>query len=131
MRRVARQATLVGLDRSVLEDKRSHGVGVALGADCELTCGSPYLVAHLRPVGIVAVAALDQSGVDAVTIWPRELSLLRCMASIAEVGLLLHQQEVDVRRLVGTVTRRATDAIGQMRRLGKILRLQAGLVALG
>lgn len=130
MGRVAVQATVLGLHRSVLEDEWTHGVGVALGADRELAgCGS-HLVAHLRPMWIVAVAALDESGVNAVAVGPREFRLLGGMASIAQFRLLFHQQEVNVGRFVRTVTRRATDAVRQVRRLGKVLRLQAGLVAL-
>src|ERR1035438_6243322 len=131
MRSVAVETTLLGLYRSVLEHEWPHGVGVALGADCELPRRGPHLVAHLRPMRIVAVAALDESGIDAVSVGPREFSLLGGMAAKAQLRLLLHQQEVSVLRIVRTVTRRATDTICQVCGLGKILRLQAGLVALG
>ena len=125
MRRVARQATFVGFYRSVLEDEWTHGVGVALGAYRELASCCSHLVAHLRPVWVVAIAALDESGVNTVSVGPREFSFLGGMASIAQFRLLFHQQEVNVGRFVRTVTRRATDAVRQVRRLGKVLRLQA------
>ena len=131
MRRVAVQTTVFCLHRSVLEDEWPHAVSVALGADRELSGCGPHLVAHLRPVWVVAVTALDESGIYAVPVRPGELRLLCRMTSIAKVGLLLHQQEVHVRRLVRTVTRRTTHAVSQMCGFGKVLRLQAGLVALG
>ena len=103
MRRVAGQAALVGLYGSVFENERTHGVGVALGADRELPGRGTHLVTHLCPVRIVTVAALDEPDIDAVTIGSRELGLLGCMASIAQAGLRLHQQEIDVSGIVGTV----------------------------
>ena len=101
---MTRHATLVGLHRSVLEDERSHGVGVTLDADSKLTCGGPHLVSSLRAVRIMAVAALHESRIDAVAERPRELSLLRGMASEAQVGLLLHQHEIHVVGFVRAVT---------------------------
>ena len=130
MRRVAREATLVGLHRRVLEDERAHGVGVALGADRKLSGSRPHLVTCLRPMRIVAVAALDQSRIDAMAVRPGKFGFLRAMASIAELGLRFHQQEVNVLGAVGTMTVGATDAACQMLRLGEVLRLQTGLVTL-
>ena len=80
---------------------------------------------------IVAVAALNESGIDTVPIRPRELGLLRGMARVTQAGLRFHQQEIDIRGIVRTMACGATDPVCQMGRLGKILRLQAGLVALG
>ena len=88
----------------MLEDKRPHGVGVTLGAHRELTGGRTHLVTGLRSVRIVTVAALDQADIDAMAIGPGELGLLRGVASVAQLGLRLHQQEVDVVGAVGTVT---------------------------
>ena len=64
-------------------------------------------------------------------IGPRELGLLRGMAAEAQLGLRLHQHEIHVGGFVRTVTRSAADAVGQVRGLGEILRLQARLVTLG
>src|ERR1039457_823494 len=53
------------------------------------------------------------------------------MAAEAELGLRLHEHEIHVGGFVRAVARSATDAARQVSGLGKILRLQAGLVALG
>ena len=83
MRRVTPQAAFIGLHRSVLENERPHGIGVTLGADRELTGGRSHLVTGLGSVRIVTVAALDQSGIDTVTIRPGELGLLCGVASVS------------------------------------------------
>ena len=131
MRRVARKTTFIGFHRSVLKNERPHRVGVALGADCELTCCGSNLMTRLSTVGIVAVAALDESDIDTMPVGPRKFCLLRGMAAVAQSSLRFHQQKIDVRRSVRAVTGRATDTIGQVFRVGKVLRFQAGLVALG
>ena len=79
----------------------------------------------------MAVAALDKSDIDAMAVRPGEFGLLRGMASVAQLSLRLHQQEVDVLGAVRAVTGGATDAIRQVFGLGEVLRFQAGLVALG
>lgn len=128
MRCVARQATLVGLHRSVFKDKRPHGVGVTLGADRELSRRCTNLVAGRRSMRIMTVAALDESHIDAMTVRPGKFGFLRGMASIAELGLRFHQHEVNVLGAVGTVTAGASDAICKVFGLGEVLRFQAGLV---
>ena len=131
MRRMTRQAALVGLHRRVFKDERTHCVGMALSADRKLTCGGTNLMSGLRAVRIMAVAALHQADVDPVTVRPGELSPLRRVAAIAQVGLRLYKHEVHVAGLVGTVARGATDAVRQVLGLGEILRLQARLVTFG
>ena len=101
VRRVARQTTFVGFHRSVLEDERPHGVGVALGADRELSGGGTHLVAGLGSVRIVAVTALHESDIDPMAVGPRELRLLRGVASKAQLGLRLLQHEIDIGGLCG------------------------------
>ena len=130
MRRVTGEATLVGLHRRVLKDEGSHGVGVALGADCKLTRRRPHLMAGLRAVGIVTVTALDETNIDAVAIGPRELRLLLRVAAIAQLGLRLDQHKVDVSRFMRAVTTGATNAVSQVFRFRKILGLKAGLMTL-
>ena len=127
---VARKTALIGFHGSVLENERPHRVRVALGANRKLTGGDPHLVTGLGTMRIVAVAALDESDVDAMPVRPREFCLLRRMAAIAQSSLRFRQQKVDVRGAVGTVTGGTTDAIRQVLRVGKILRFQTGLVAL-
>ena len=90
MRCVTRQATLVSLHRSVFEDERAHGIDVALGANRELTSGSSHLVTGLRAMRIVAVTALDESHIDAVTIRPGKFGLLRSVAPVAQFSLRLY-----------------------------------------
>ena len=50
----------------MFEYERSHRIGVALGANCELARGSAYLMTGLSPMWIVTVAALDRANIDAV-----------------------------------------------------------------
>jgi len=131
VRRVARHAAFVGLHRGVLKDERAHGVGVALGADGELSGGGANLVSSLGSVRIVAVAALNQPDIDAMAIGACELGALRGVTAIAEFRLRLDQQEIHVSRFVRAVAGGATDAVGQVFRLGEVLRLRARLMALG
>jgi len=130
VRRVARKTTFIGFHRSVLENERPHRVGVAFGADCELTCCGSNLVARLGTVGIVAVAALDESDIDTMPVGPRKFCLLCGMTAITQSSLRFRQQKIDVCRPVRAVTGRTTDTIGQVFRVGKVLRFQAGLVTL-
>ena len=130
MRRVARQARLICLYRSMLKDERPHRVSVALGADRELSGGSANLMPGLGAVRIVAVGALDQSHLDPMPVGPSELGLLRGMTAEAQILLLFHQHEVHVSGFMRAVAGSATKAIRHVLRLGEILRLQTGLVAL-
>lgn len=114
----------------MFEDERPHGVSVAFGANLELTGGSSHLVTGFGAVRIVTVAALDKSDIDAVAIGPGKFGLLRGVASVAQLSLRFHQQEVDVLGSVRTVTAGATDAIRQVFGLGEILRFRGRLVAL-
>jgi hypothetical protein len=124
------QAAFVSLHRGMFEDERPHGVSVAFGANLELTGGSSHLVTGLGAVRIVTVAALDKSDIDAVAIGPGKFGLLRGVASVAQLCLRFHQQEVDVLGSVRTVAAGATDPIRQVFGLGEILRFRGRLVAL-
>jgi hypothetical protein len=127
---VARKTAFIGFYGSVLENERPHRIRMALGTNRELTGGSSHLVAGLGAVRIVAVAALDESGVNPVPIGPRELRLLRGMAAVTQGSLRFRQQKIDIGSRVGTVTGSTADAIRQVLRVGEILRFQTGLVAL-
>jgi hypothetical protein len=129
--RVAGEAALVSLHRSVFEDERPHGVSVALGADRELTRRGTHLMTHLCPVRIMTIAALYQPAIDAMAIRPGELGSLCGVASEAQISLGFYQQKIDILGPVGAMAGSATDAIGEVLGLGKVLRLQAGLVTLG
>ena len=87
MRRVTREASLVGLHRRMFEDERPHCIGVTLGAYGELSSSGAHLVTGLGSMRVMAVAALDQSNVYAVAIWSRELRSLLRMTSVAKLGL--------------------------------------------
>ena len=130
MRRVARQAALVCLHRRMFKHERPHGVGVALRADRELTRCGANLVTGLRAMRIVAVTALDQSYLHSVPVGPVEFCFLRSMTSEAELLLRFHQHEICVSRFVRAVAGGAAEAVCHVFRLGEILRLQAGLVAI-
>jgi hypothetical protein len=128
MRRVTRQAALICLHRRVLKDEGPHGVGVALGTDCKLASRRADLMTYLRAVRVMTVAALYESNLDAMAIGTREFSLLRSMTAEAEFSLRLHQHEIHISRLVGTMAGRATDAAGKMSGLGEVLCLETRLV---
>lgn len=128
MRHMAVQATFLSLDRRVLEDERPYGVGVALGADGELTGGGAHLAAHLGPMGIMTVAALYEPDIDPMAVRPGELSPLRTVTSVAQLSLRFDEEEVDILGGVRTVTVGASDAAGEVFGVGKVLRFQAGLV---
>ena len=130
MRRVARKAAFVGFHRSVLKNERPHRVRMALRTNCKLPGGSSHLMTGLGSVRIMAVAALDESDVNTVPVRPREFRLLRGMAAVAQGSLRFRQQKIDIGRAMRTVTGRTADTIGQVFRVGKVLRFQAGLVAL-
>lgn len=131
MRRVAGKTALIGFHGSVLENERPHGVRMALGANRKLPGGRSHLVTGLGAVRIVAVAALDESDINTMPVRPREFRLLGGMAAVAQGSLRFYQKKIDLGGAVGTVTGGTADAIGQVLRVGKILRFQAGLVALG
>ena len=131
MRRVAGKTALIGLHGSVLENEWAHGVGMALGTNRKLTGSSSHLMTGPAAVRIVAVAALDESNVNPMAVRPREFRLLRGMAAVAQGSLRLYQKKIDFGGGVGTVTRSTADAVGEVLRVGKILRFQTGLVALG
>ncbi len=130
VRRVARQATFIRLYRCMLEDEGPHRIRVAFRADRKLTCRRPYLMARLRTVRIMAVTALNETNIDTMAVRPRELRLLLRVAPEAQLGLRLHQHEVNVVRFVRAVTTGTAYAVGQVFRFREILGLKAGLMTL-
>ena len=131
MRRVTRQAALIRLHRRMFEDEGPHRIGVAFGADCELSCRCANLMSGLGAMRVVTIAALNQSHLDAVPVRPSKLGLLRSVAPEAKVLLRFNQHEIHIGGFVRTMASGATDAVRHMLRLGEVLRLQAGLMALG
>src|SRR6516164_2269975 len=102
----------------MLEYKRAHGVGMALGAYRELPGSGANLVAGFGAVRIVAIAALNQPDIDAVTIGTGELRLPGSVTSVAQFRLRFHQHEVHVGGLMGAVAGGATDTVCQVLGLG-------------
>ena len=103
MRRVARHTAFVCLDRCVLKDERSHRIGVALGADGELSrCGAD-LVPDLRAVWIVTVTALHQPDINAVTVRTCELSFLAGVTAEAQCSLRFYEHEIHIGGFVWTM----------------------------
>src|SRR5262249_32886901 len=88
VRRVATTATFC-LHRHMFVNKRSFLVDMTVVANAVATRHCPYLAESGCAVNVVAVAALDQSLIDPMVIWFGEVSLLRSMASVAQIGLLL------------------------------------------
>ena len=87
MRSMASRATFL-LHRNVLEGKRPHRLGMAIRADGELARSRPQLTFHKSSVWVMAIAALNQSHVHAMAVWPAELCLLRCVTAVAQQRLL-------------------------------------------
>jgi hypothetical protein len=90
------------LYRHVFIDEWPLFVGMAFEAKLVSIGKSPDLAQGGCAVSIVAVAALNQSFVDAVVIGLTEVSLGRCMAAVAESRLCLNQQ---VFRFLGVMRR--------------------------
>ena len=80
-------ATALGLHRHMLIHKWPLFVGMALDANRVAAGHRPYLPERSGAVDVVAVAALNETFVDAMVIRLREVGLGRHMASVAEFGL--------------------------------------------
>ena len=84
-------ATSFGLDRHVLVYEGALLVGMALVANGIAAGKSAHLAQNGCPVGVVAVAALDQTFLDPVMIGLGEICLYRSVTAIAQRRLLLDQ----------------------------------------
>lgn len=116
--------------RHMFKRKRPCGLGVTTGANSELARSRSELTPHKTSVGIVAVAALDQADVDAMTIGSFELSFLGCMASVAKNCLFALEQSASFGRVMRRMACDATHAVSQVHRAQEIHVLQAGFVTL-
>jgi hypothetical protein len=70
-------------------DERTLLVDVAFVANGVAAWHGPQLPHCSRAVRIVAVIALHQALVNAVVVWFREIRLGGCVASVAQLGLVL------------------------------------------
>lgn len=102
-------------DGHVLVNKRTEFVGMTLGANLVATRQCPYLTDGGGAMGVVTIAALDQAFIDAVVIGLGKIRLGGRMASVAEIGLRSHQQELAFGRVMWRVTVETSDVIVGMR----------------
>jgi len=103
--------------RDMFIDKRALLVSVALVANKISARKSSHLPQSCSAVNIVAVAAADQSLLDAVVVWLREICLGRGMAAIAKLRLFLHQQML---RLFGVMWRMAVETSNVIAVMGRL-----------
>ena len=83
-------ATL-SLHGRMFEYPRPLKISVALVADSVLFLRNAHGARHRTAVHVVAIGALEQALVDAVTEWFAEVGLLLCVAGVTELWLLLDQ----------------------------------------
>jgi hypothetical protein len=69
---------------------------------------------------VVAVAALDETFVDAMMIWLREISFGGDMTSIAEFGLCLSEKVLRLFGVVLRVTVEAANIVARVRRCREV-----------
>src|SRR6266702_224763 len=120
VRRVARDASL-GLDYRMLVCERPRVLRVALGADRVLIGRRPQVLVLERAMGVVAIAAFDQTFIHSVVEGLRERRLHVRMARIAELRLRNLQQARLRLRLVYAV---ATDAAHAGFAVGRALKVR-------
>ena len=76
----------------MLEYEGTLFVSMALVTDCIATWECPDLPERGRAMCVVAIATLNQSLIDAVTIRPRKISFGRSVTAITQIWLCPHQQ---------------------------------------
>jgi hypothetical protein len=128
VRLMAGLATLC-LDRQMFEDKWPGFVHMALKADLVLVRSGPQLLWEEPSVLIVAVGALNQPLLDAVSKGPVEVLLDVGMAAIAEFRLFGGEQELRLFGVMRGVAGYAAYVVGVVLRTTKVGVLFAVLVA--
>ena len=114
MRRVAGHTTL-DLHRFVLVHKRSARIGMALDASGISAGQSLDLAERGSTVNVVAVAAMNQSFINAMVIRPGKFGFGRGVARIALRGLFLDEQVLWFFSVMGRMAVEATDVIAGVR----------------
>jgi hypothetical protein len=109
MRQVAGSAAL-GLHGRMFEHPRPLKIPMAFEADGVLFLRNAQGARHGAAVHVVAIGALKQALVNPVPEGFAEISLLLCVAAVAELWLLLDQQAALLFRKVGRVARDAAHA---------------------
>src|SRR5215469_4427462 len=128
MRGMAHRATLDL--RFVLVDKGSLFIRMAFVANLVIAVSAAELACQKASMRVVAVAALEQSFVDAMMKWPGELGPDIQMAAIAEIWSSFLQQELLLFGVVRVVAIGATYAALQVSRTSIVVVLLAVLVAI-
>ena len=118
--------TSLGFHGDMLVDERPLFVGVALVANLVSTWQGADLTQVGSAVRIVAVAALDESFIDSVVIWPAEIRACRSMTAITKFRLFLNQQVLGFLTVVRRVAVEASDVAIAMGRLAEVSLLLAG-----
>ena len=107
-------AAALGLYWHMFIDERTGFVRMALGTDGIPGGQGPYLSESRCSVHVVAVTALDKAFVHSMVVGLGEVSLGRCVAVIAELGLRYCQQMLRCLRVMGGVTIQAADIAAGM-----------------
>ena len=110
----------LGLHGRVFEYPRPLKISMAFVADGVLFLRSVHGARHGATVYVMAIGALEQTLVDPVAEGFTEVSLLLCMAAIAEKWLLLDQQLPGFLREMGGMAGNAAHAV---RRVGRTLEI--------
>ena len=114
----------LGLHRHMFVDEGSLLIDVALVADEIPARQSPQLTNGRGPVRVMAVTALHQALVDSVVKGLGKVSLGRGMASVAQLGLVLHQQQLlffGVMRIVAVETSDIAAGVGGFGEMGLLM----------
>lgn len=104
-------------------------IGVAVIADLAFRDRSAQLMRSFRAVRVMAIGALDQAFVHAVSKGHGELRLLLLVARIAKRRLALHQQKLTRLRMVSRMARGARDVVPGVQRIDRVPLLSATRVA--
>jgi hypothetical protein len=104
----------------MLEYEGSLFVSMALVTDCIATRECPDLAERARAMCVVAIATLNQSLIDPVTIRPRKISFGGSVAAITQIGLSPHQQMLWFLGMMRRVAIQAAHVIAGVRRTRKV-----------
>ena len=110
----------LGLHRYVLINERALLVGVAFDTNRVSAGQGSHLADGGGAVDVMAVAALDKSFLDSMVIRLREVCLLCCMTSVAEVGLCSNEEMLRLFGVMRRVTVQAPNVTVRVHRRGEM-----------
>ena len=119
MRCVTTGAT-IGLYRHVFIDEGPLFIHMAFEANLVSVGESPDLPKGGRAMSIVAIAALDQTFIDAMVVRPTEVGDCGLMTAVAKSGLRLNQQMFRFRGVMRRVAVETTDVVAGVRRTREV-----------